>query len=314
MQALILAKKQKFQHLWCTCSELVAKSGLTQEALTKHLPLDLVRDIVDLRLQRAYPLQMTNGRDNRPLEEQRIRRMQQALDSLDVELVRLMVLGEGLNLDKSHALHYAVAGCSREVVKALLELGAVDVNYPSRGGRTALHIAAEMANPEMIALLLDHHASPQVVADDGASPLDILQALAVETSSAARKVGLSKLDHRNVCLSLELLQSAVVIASKEEQSRTPLMIDNRSCMPMTAISSNKGNSLVETEESTSQPLSSGRLPMATSCALDPDSYPMPIWNQIKAPTNGSLEALLFSIESDHLQIAGLSENPSSVLV
>lgn len=42
-----------------------------------------------------------------------------------------MVMGEGLNLDEALALHYAVENCSREVVKALLELGAADVNFPA---------------------------------------------------------------------------------------------------------------------------------------------------------------------------------------
>lgn len=39
--------------------------------------------------------------------------------------------GEGLNLDEALALHYAVENCTREVVKALLELGAANVNYPA---------------------------------------------------------------------------------------------------------------------------------------------------------------------------------------
>ncbi|CAI9775159.1 unnamed protein product [Fraxinus pennsylvanica] len=69
------------------------------------------------------------------LEDQKIRHMRRALDSLDVELVKLMVMGEGLNLDKALALHYAVENCSREVVKALLELGATDVNYAINYGK-----------------------------------------------------------------------------------------------------------------------------------------------------------------------------------
>jgi regulatory protein NPR1 len=54
--------------------------------------------------------------------------MRRALNSSDVELVKLMVMGEGLNLDEALALHYAVENCSSEVVKVLLELSAADVN------------------------------------------------------------------------------------------------------------------------------------------------------------------------------------------
>jgi hypothetical protein len=49
------------------------------------------------------------------VSEQKTKRMQKALDSSDVELVKLMVMGEGLNLDKALALHYAVSSCSRYV-------------------------------------------------------------------------------------------------------------------------------------------------------------------------------------------------------
>ncbi|KAM1866451.1 hypothetical protein ACFX13_009304 [Malus domestica] len=70
------------------------------------------------------------------LEDQKIRRMKLALDSSDVELVKLMVMEEGLNLYMELALHYI---CSRklggEVVKALLELGAGDMNYPAGPAR-----------------------------------------------------------------------------------------------------------------------------------------------------------------------------------
>ena len=49
--------------------------------------------------------------------------MKRALDAADLELVKLMVMGEGLDLDDALAVHYAVQHCGRDVVKALLELG-----------------------------------------------------------------------------------------------------------------------------------------------------------------------------------------------
>ncbi|CAA6654099.1 unnamed protein product [Spirodela intermedia] len=156
--------------LMATCSHLVAKSGLPPDVLAKHLPIDVVAKLEELRLKSSlvrrssfmqpqhhhqhqlHPSLDISGSASAEMEEhQKIRRMRRALDSSDVELVKLMVMGEGLNLDAALALHYAVENCSREVVKALLELGAAD---------TPLHVAAEMVSPDMVAVLLDHHADP----------------------------------------------------------------------------------------------------------------------------------------------------------
>ncbi|KAL9672254.1 hypothetical protein QQ045_028504 [Rhodiola kirilowii] len=180
MKVLIASRKQDLQHLWITCSHLVAKSGLPPEVLAKHLPFDVVAKIEDLRLKLSRPSLSFTSNSNTAMhhhlqggaadhiaavadfeDQQKIRRMRRALDSSDVELVKLMVMGEGLNLDEALALHYAVENCSREVVKALLELGAADVNYRAGpGGKTPLHIASEMVSPDMVAVLLDHHADP----------------------------------------------------------------------------------------------------------------------------------------------------------
>lgn len=188
------------------------------DALRKHLPLDVATDIEDIRLQRGYGMRTLNARERVALEEQRIWRMRQALDSLDVELVRLMVMGEELDLDKAQALHYSVTNCSRDIVKALLELGAVNVNYPGSRGRTALHLASEMANPEMIAVLLNHHASPYVRSEDGDTPLDVLQSVIAAdcTSVTGKSSSMSSPDHNKLRLCLELLQPAMNVANEED--------------------------------------------------------------------------------------------------
>ncbi|XVF12539.1 hypothetical protein REPUB_Repub08aG0127200 [Reevesia pubescens] len=97
-----------------------------------------------------------------------------------------MVMGEGLNLDEALALHYTVESCSREMIKTLLELGAVDVNYPvGFASKTRFHIATKMVSPDMVVVLLDHHANPNVKIVDVVTPLDILQTL---TSNFCSKV------------------------------------------------------------------------------------------------------------------------------
>ncbi|KMT15126.1 hypothetical protein BVRB_3g062440 [Beta vulgaris subsp. vulgaris] len=231
MKVLIASRKQDMHQLWTTCSHLVAKSGLPPEVLAKHLPIEVVAKIEELRLKSSiarrssliphhhhhhhpHDLGLPTPADH---EDHKIRRMRRALDSSDVELVKLMVMGEGLNLDEALALHYAVENCSREVVKALLELGAGDVNYPAGPtGKTPLHIAAEMVSPDMVAVLLDHHADPNVRTVDGVTPLDILRTLTSDFLFKGAVPGLAHIEPNKLRLCLELVQSAAMVISRED--------------------------------------------------------------------------------------------------
>ncbi|KAL4285287.1 hypothetical protein GQ457_16G021690 [Hibiscus cannabinus] len=223
IKVLIVSRKQDMHQLWTTCSHLLAKSGLPTEVLAKHLPLDVVAKIEELRLKSSLARRSLIPHHHRhDLEDQKIRRMRRALDSSDVELVKLMVMGEGLNLDEALALHYAVENCSREVVKALLELGAADVNYPAGpAGKTSLHIAVEMVSPDMVAVLLDHHADPNVRTVDGVTPLDVLRTLTSDFLFKGAVPGLSHIEPNKLRLCLELVQSAALVISREEGNLNP---------------------------------------------------------------------------------------------
>lgn len=226
MKVLLASRKQDMHQLWSTCSHLVAKSGLPPEVLAKHLPIDIVAKIEELRLKSSLARRSLMPHHHHhhhdigaaaDLEDQKIRRMRRALDSSDVELVKLMVMGEGLNLDEALALHYAVESCSREVVKALLELGAADVNYPAGpAGKTPLHLAAEMVSPDMVAVLLDHHADPNVRTVDGVTPLDVLRTLTSDFLFKGAVPGLTHIEPNKLRLCLELVQSAALVLSREE--------------------------------------------------------------------------------------------------
>ncbi|KAJ4971496.1 hypothetical protein NE237_004595 [Protea cynaroides] len=231
MKVLIASRKQDMQQLWTTCSHLVAKSGLPPEILAKHLPIDIIAKIEELRLKSSLSRRSLMSHSHHhgghqhhhdlsaaaDLEDQKIRRMRRALDSSDVELIKLMVMGEGLNLDEALALHYAVENCSREVVKALLELGAADVNYPAGpAGKTPLHIAAEMVCPDMVAVLLDHHADPNVRSVEGITPLDVLRTLTSDFLFKGAIPGLAHIEPNKLRLCLELVQSAAMVLSREE--------------------------------------------------------------------------------------------------
>ncbi|KAG2687282.1 hypothetical protein I3760_09G043600 [Carya illinoinensis] len=229
MKVLLASRKQEMHQLWTTCSHLVAKSGLPPEVLAKHLPIEVVAKIEELRVKSSLARRSLMPHHHHhhhhhqdlgaaaDLEDQKIRRMRRALDSSDVELVKLMVMGEGLNLDEALALHYAVENCSREVVKALLELGAGDVNYPAGpAGKTPLHIAAEMVSPDMVAVLLDHHADPNVRTVDGVTPLDVLRTLTSDFLFKGAVPGLAHIEPNKLRLCLELIQSAALVLSREE--------------------------------------------------------------------------------------------------
>jgi regulatory protein NPR1 len=233
MKVLMASRKQDLHQLWTTCSHLVAKSGLPPEVLAKHLPIDVVAKIDELRLKSSLSRRSPFLAHHHPAagtmvassaageldDHHKIRRMRRALDSSDVELVKLMVMGEGLNLDEALALHYAVENCSREVVKALLELGAADVNHPAGPtGKTPLHVAAEMVCPDMVAVLLDHHADPNVRTVDGVTPLDILRTLTSDFlfKGAVAVPGLAHVEPNKLRLCLELVQSAAMVMSRED--------------------------------------------------------------------------------------------------
>ncbi|KAI5056595.1 hypothetical protein GOP47_0028413 [Adiantum capillus-veneris] len=266
MRVLVIAKRHRLRRIWPQCADLIVHMGLGCDALRKYLPAEVISELAtDTRLlQRSasylqhnmtsnnvaanttsdrmahsppkYLINSPNSHMNCSIngsiggccsEEQRIVRLQQALDCMDVELVRLMVMGEGLDLDKALALHYSVANCNREVVKALLELGIVDVNYSDSMGRTALHLAAGMGNAEMIAVLLDHHANPNAVTHEGFASIDILRSLmkvgVVDHTNEHQHLGLSaitpqlcKADQKRLHLCIELLQSAAAVVGRDD--------------------------------------------------------------------------------------------------
>ncbi|KAK9058924.1 hypothetical protein SSX86_023772 [Deinandra increscens subsp. villosa] len=227
MKVLLASRKSDMHQLWTTCSNLVAKSGLPPEILAKHIPLDVVAAIEQLRIKSSFARRSLMPHRHHDiylaadLEDQKIRRMRRALDSSNVELVKLMVMGEGLNLDEALALHYAVENCSREVVKALLELGAADVNYPvGPVGKTPLHVASEMASPDMVAVLLDHHADPNVRTAEGITPLDILRTLTSDFLFKGAVPGLTHIEPNKLRLCLELVQSAALVISREEENES----------------------------------------------------------------------------------------------
>ena len=80
--------------------------------------------------------------------------MKRALDAADLELVKLMVMGEGLDLDDALIVHYAVQHCGRDVVKALLELRVGTATAPHLRARRWTTMVAPMRHEEELLLRL----------------------------------------------------------------------------------------------------------------------------------------------------------------
>lgn len=95
---------------------------------------------------------------NRPecdsFPDKHVKRIHRALDSDDVELVRMLLREARTTLDHACALHYAVAYCDAKTTTELLDLGIADINQRNPRGYTVLHVAALRKEPKIIVSLL----------------------------------------------------------------------------------------------------------------------------------------------------------------
>ena len=167
----------------CQCSQLVsqcvdrvARSDLDSISIEKELPYEVAESIRLLR-----PKSPPDDEDNEvvvdPLQEKRIRRIHKALDSDDVELVKLLLTESNITLDDATALHYAAAYCDPKVVSEVLGLRQANVNLRNSHGYTVLHIAAMRKEPSVIMSLLANGASAAELTFDGRSAVNIYQRL-----------------------------------------------------------------------------------------------------------------------------------------
>jgi regulatory protein NPR1 len=158
------------------CVERVARSDLDSICLEKELPHAIAERIKSLR-----PKSQSDDEHNMealdPLREKRIRRIHKALDSDDVELVKLLLTESEITLDEAHALHYAVAYCDPKVVTEVLGLGLANVNLRNYRGYTVLHMAAMRKEPSIIVSLLTKGACALDLALDDQSAVSICRRL-----------------------------------------------------------------------------------------------------------------------------------------
>ncbi|KAK8992556.1 hypothetical protein V6N11_048634 [Hibiscus sabdariffa] len=173
---LVVAFHCQCSQLVSQCVDRVARSDLDSICIEKELPYEVAESIRLLR--RKSP---SDAEDNEvvidPLREKRIRRIHKALDSDDVELVKLLLTESDITLDDATALHYAAAYCDPKVVSEILGLRLADVNLRNSRGYTVLHIAVMRKEPSVIMSLLAKGAFASTLTLDGRSAVNICRRL-----------------------------------------------------------------------------------------------------------------------------------------
>ncbi|KAK7329007.1 hypothetical protein VNO77_23151 [Canavalia gladiata] len=163
---------EKCDMLQARCIEMIVKSDADITTLEKSLPQPVVKQIMDKR--RELGLDMLESLN---FPDKHVNRIHRALDSDDVELVRLLLKEGHTTLDDAYALHYAVAYCDVKTTTELLDLGLADVNHKNQRGYSVLHIAAIRKQPKIIVSLLTKGAQPSHLTLDGRKALQISKRL-----------------------------------------------------------------------------------------------------------------------------------------
>lgn len=173
---LVAAYYCQSSQLLSHCVDRVSRSDIESISLEKEIPCEIAENIKSCRLK-SHAGEKDNVVLVDPLHEKRIRRIHKALDSDDIELVRLLLTESDITLDEAYALHYAVAYCDPKIVSELLGLSLADVNLQNARGYSVLHIAAMRKEPSIIVSLLTKGACVSETTLDGRTAVSICRRL-----------------------------------------------------------------------------------------------------------------------------------------
>lgn len=157
------------------CIEIVAKALMKSDIDTVTLEKALTQDVVNKILDTCSSLGLP--RETVAFPNKHVKRILRALDSDDVELVRMLLKEGHTTLDNAYALHYAVAYCDSKITTELLDIGLADVNHRNTRGHSVLHVAAMRKEPEIIVSLLNKGARLSDLTSDGRNALQICKRL-----------------------------------------------------------------------------------------------------------------------------------------
>lgn len=173
---LVAAFHCQLNQLLFQCIQRVARSNFDNVSLEKELPCAVSSEIKSLRLK-PQPEANPSVEEVDPLHEKHIRRIHRALDSDDVELVKLLLKESDVTLDDAYALHYATAYSDPKVVKEVLNLGLADLNHKNFRGHTVLHVGARRKEPSILVALLNKGACASEITFDGQTAVAICRRL-----------------------------------------------------------------------------------------------------------------------------------------
>jgi len=173
---LLAAFNCQIDQLLSRCIHRVARSDFDIICLEKELPHEVVTEIKSCRLS-SQPESAADAMEVEPVSEKSIRRIHKALDSDDVELLKLLLNESRVTLDDAYALHYACAYSDSKVIQEVLGLGMADILRRNSRGYTVLHVAARRKDPSILVALLNKGACATDTTPDGQTALSICQRL-----------------------------------------------------------------------------------------------------------------------------------------
>ncbi|KAL5101436.1 hypothetical protein RYX36_005763 [Vicia faba] len=175
---LVAANHCQLDQLLSHCIQRVARSDMDIISLERELPYEVMTEIKSLRVQ-SLPESSPDAMEVEPviMNDKSIRKILKALDSDDVELLKLLLDESSVTLDDAYALHYACAYSDSKVVQEVLTLGLADILLKNPRGYTVLHVAARRKDPSILCALLKKGACASETTLDGQTALSICQRL-----------------------------------------------------------------------------------------------------------------------------------------
>ncbi|XP_058743019.1 BTB/POZ domain and ankyrin repeat-containing protein NPR1-like [Vicia villosa] len=175
---LVAANHCQLEQLLTHCIQRVARSDMDIISLERELPYEVMTEIKSLRVQ-SLPESTPDAMEVEPVivNDKSIGKILKALDSDDVELLKLLLDESSVTLDNAYALHYACAYCDSKVVQEVLTLGLADILLKNPRGYTVLHVAARRKDPSILCALLKKGACASETTLDGQTALSICQRL-----------------------------------------------------------------------------------------------------------------------------------------
>ncbi|KAL3615326.1 hypothetical protein CASFOL_040987 [Castilleja foliolosa] len=165
----------KLNRLVAHCVQTIARVYVDDVIIEKVLPPEVVADIRSVRAKSNYEELNDTSQVNlmNYLKGKTMTRVHRALDSKDVELVKLLLDESEMTLDDAFALHYSAGFCCSKTFDEVCGLGNANLNLRNTRGYTVLHIAARRMDPSIVLRVLEHGACVSDITRDGRTALTI---------------------------------------------------------------------------------------------------------------------------------------------